>query len=785
MPPGGGTPGVLVLAPATAHNRNAMRRAATSILLAAAGCWLACTGSEPAADGGGARNLLLVTLDTLRADHLGSYGYAAARTPHLDALAGRGLRFAQAATVTPLTLPAHSSLMTGTFPAYHGVRDNGGFYLDDEAETLAEVLAAAGWRTGGFVGAFVLDSRWGIAQGFEHYFDDFDLTRFDDAPGMDAIQRPGSEVVDRALAWLAADRERPFFAWVHLYDPHTPYAAPEPFRSRFPATLTGAYDAEIAATDAQVGRLIQALDDDGRLADTLVVVLADHGEMLGQHGEATHGFFIYDPAVRIPLIVAGPGIAPAVIEDQVRIVDVMPTVLARLGVEPPAAVQGVDLMPLTRGRSLRLAAQSESYFPLYHYGWSELASIQDGRYKYVRAPRPELYDLQQDPGEQHDLAAQQPERAARMAAALERLLASVASPRGERRPQAADAETAARLRALGYLGGGGRPAADDGVERADPKDKIGLYNLLKEATAAAAGGDLDEAIARVRRLLAEDPEVVEAHLLHGNFLRRQERYEDAAAAYREALARNGEHHEALLGLALAYKELGRLDDALAGLERAHRLDPRNGKVLWQIADVEMRAGRYDAAEKALLQALELDLDRPRFLTKLGELYLEAGRPAEAVERLRRALEHNPELRGANFHLGLAYEQLRRPADAIAAYRAELELHDGAFRASFNLAKLLLDAGRPQEAIPYFRRTVEIQPELGTAYLYLAKALLDAGQLEAAADAARTGLEHRPEPRLAPLGHFVLADVYSRQGRTADAEREAAAGRRLQRAAGGR
>ena len=303
-----------------------------------------CGRGEPRS--GRARNLLLVTLDTLRADRLGSYGYSAAQTPHLDGLAARGLRFSNATTVTPLTLPAHASLMTGTYPAFHGVRDNGGFYLGEERQTLAETLAQAGFRTGGFVGAFVLDSRWGIGQGFERYFDDFDLTEFDDSASMDAIQRPGSAVVDQALAWLAQDHERPFFAWVHLYDPHTPYEAPEPYRSRFPASRSGAYDAEIAAADAQVGRLLAALREDGRLEDTLVAVVADHGEMLGEHGELTHAFFIYDAAIRVPLLLAGPGVPRGLVDAQVRIIDLAPTLLTQLGQAVPAEVQGEDLLPL-------------------------------------------------------------------------------------------------------------------------------------------------------------------------------------------------------------------------------------------------------------------------------------------------------------------------------------------------------------------------------------------------------------------------------------------------------
>ena len=397
--------------------------AAAVVVLAALGMLLARrSGMRPAWLGGGPRNLLVVTLDTLRADHVGSYGYAAARTPRFDGLAARGLRFARAATVVPLTLPAHSSLFTGTFPARHGVLDNGGYYLGEEHETLAEVLKPRGFRTGGFISAFVLDSRWGIEQGFERYFDDFDLSRFEKQAGMDAIQRPGHETVDEALRWLAAERERPFFLWVHLYDAHTPYAAPREYAAQFPRSLAGAYDAEIAYADAQLGRLLDALEADGRLGRTVVAVLGDHGELLGEHGELTHGFFVYDSAVRIPLVVAAPGLAPRVVKDQVRIVDVMPTLLELLGLRAPPAVQGTSLLPLARGERLNLMALSESWFPRFHYGWSELQAIQDERFKLIRAPRRELYDLERDPLETADLAAFDPRRVETLERALEELI---------------------------------------------------------------------------------------------------------------------------------------------------------------------------------------------------------------------------------------------------------------------------------------------------------------------------------------------------------------------------
>jgi arylsulfatase A-like enzyme/Tfp pilus assembly protein PilF len=710
---------------------------------------------------------------------VGSYGYAAAQTPRLDALARSGLRFEEATTVVPLTLPAHSSLFTGTFPAWHGVRDNGGFYLGDDQVTLAEVLKEKGFRTGGFVGAFVLDRRWGIAQGFDRFFDDFDLEKFGGTPAMDAIQRPGSEVVDEAVKWLQADPGRPFFAWVHLYDPHAPYEAPEPYRSRFPPTASGAYDAEIATTDALVGRLLDVLELDGRLRETLVVVTGDHGEMLGEHGEQTHGFFIYDAAVRIPLIMAGPGLPARTVPDQVRIVDVMPTVLALLGLRAPEAVQGESLVPLARGERLSLVAHAESWYPRYHYGWSELQSIQDGRFKYIRAPRPELYNLGADRHELQDLSGSDASRMAAFEAALSTQIARTTNADAAKGPQSIDSETEERLAALGYVGGSVSPRNLEDRPRGDPKDKIGLYNLLKQAGTSSVEGRHDEAIAKAEQALAADPEIVEAHMLLGNFLKKAKRPKEAIEAYKRALALDPEHQSALFSLAIAYKDGGRLDEALVGFEQARRLDPRNGKVLFQIADILMRQRQPEKAEAVLHDALARKVEEPRFLLKLGESYIEAKRYDDAEKVLSQALEKKPGLDTARFNLGLVYEEKGAIDLAIASYEAELDGNDKAYRAAFNLAKLLQKRGRGDEALRLYRKAVEIQPDFGTGQLYLAKALLDAGDLPAAEQWARKGLASHPDPRMAPLGHFVLADVYNRQGREKDAAREAAAARRLQ------
>jgi arylsulfatase A-like enzyme/lipopolysaccharide biosynthesis regulator YciM len=730
-------------------------------------------------------NVLLVSIDTLRADRVGAYGYRPAQTPALDALARRGLRFANATSVGALTLPAHTSLLTGTFPAYHGVRDNGGFYVDDRHVTLAEILKARGYRTGGFVGAFVLDGRWGLNQGFDQYFDDFDLSTA--GPGMDTIQRPGSEVVDRALAWLAENdgAHRPFFAWVHLYDPHAPYLAPPPFRARFPNTLDGAYDAEVAATDAEVGRLVDALDRDGRLDHSLIVVVGDHGESLGEHGEQAHGFFLYDAAVQVPLIIAGPAfgagpaVAPRVVPDQVRLVDVMPTILERLQIPAPAEVQGRSLLPAARGERLDLLALAETWYPRYHYGWSELVAVRDGRYKFVRAPRRELYDLQNDPGERVNLAERYPQRADALERALDEMLDRVSRPDAARGPAPVDPEVEERLRALGYIGASVSRRTLTDRRRADPKDRIDLYNLLKQAGTDSVEKRLDSAIEKVSRALAADPEIVEAHAMLGNLYVKGGRANDAIAAYRRALSIDPEHQGATFSLALAYKNAGRAEEARAGFERAVALDPRNGRAQFQLGDLAMRRGDFRAAEATLRQALTLNVERPPFLVKLGECYIELKRWDEAKRALRAALAERGDLERAHYDLGLVLEARGDTAGAIAEYEAELA-RGASYSAAFNLGRLLSRTGRPQDAARRFREAVGGNPSFAPGHLYLAKALLDSGDLDAAQAAARRGLELRPAADVAPLGHYVLADVYSRLGRSRDAAREVARAQRLER-----
>src|SRR5712692_6454580 len=331
-------------------------------------------------------NLLLITLDTTRADRIHAYGFDGIETPNLDRLAREGVLFEQAVAPAPLTLPAHSSIFTGKFPPAHGGRDNGGFFLDERETTLAERLQAKGFTTGGFVGAYVLDHKWGVAQGFQTYFDDFDLTKYQSL-SLGSVDRPGNEVADKALAWLARVGASRFFGWVHFYDAHSPYTPPEPFKSRY---ARHPYPGEIAFVDSQVGRLLAYLDDHDLVRHTVIVVMGDHGESLGEHGESTHGFFVYQSTAHVPLIIRAPYdvMEGRRVADTVRSVDILPTVLELLGVRAAEPFEGASLVALMTGakKELGLAAYSEAVYPRFHFGWSDLRAMTAGRYKYIAAP---------------------------------------------------------------------------------------------------------------------------------------------------------------------------------------------------------------------------------------------------------------------------------------------------------------------------------------------------------------------------------------------------------------
>lgn len=564
--------------------------------------------------------MVLVSIDTLRADRLGSYGWKEAETPVLDALTREGTRFAHVYAPVPMTLPSHTTMLTGLEPPVHGQRDNGMASAELGAPTLAERLAAAGWDTGGFVAAFVLNRTFGLDRGF---------ATFDDGPPqereMEGLFRgvaPGNERVDRALAWLAVKRERPFFLFLHLYDVHAPHVPPPGFERRF---ASSPYDGEVAFVDGQVGRVLHVLEARGLAKETLVVVTADHGEGLGEHGEETHGVLLYDSTLHVPLIVRLPGRVPrgAVVSERAGLVDVTPTILDLAGLPPDPALQGRPLFARERAGERLLWA--ETLYPQRAFGWAKLTSVRRGALKYVEAPRPELYDTDRDPAEGHDLAAERPREAAALrdlAAATQKELAS----RAHGAARGPDAEARAKLGALGYLSGPAR-AGEAGL---DPKDGIASIRSLGRAYDALDRGDLEEAERLFRQETARFPK--DAGLLSalGKVLELRGREEEARAAYREALRHDA---DAPIPLARLFELAARRGDRQERLEVAERLVaayPRNASSWRMRAQARAELARDAEAEADFREALRREPASFTARLRWAEFLASRGRRGEAA-----------------------------------------------------------------------------------------------------------------------------------------------------------
>lgn len=712
-------------------------------------------------------NVLVIVIDTLRADHLGCYGYGAIETPNIDALAQEGVRFNQVASAIPLTLPSHCSIFTGTYPLFHLVRDNGGYYLDEDYITLPEMLKVRNYKTAAFISAYVLDSKWGLDQGFDYYFDEFDLTKYKKV-SLSSVQRPGGEVQREAIEWLEKNKENKFFAWIHYYDPHSPYTPPPPFDKKYEGRP---YDGEIAYIDFLIGRLMDYLQQEKLLEKTLLVFTSDHGEGLGEHKEILHGNFIYDTTVRVPLIIRFPDkeIQDKVISTQVRLIDIVPTILDYLGIEFSEEIQGVSLLPLIKGNSEDLPAYSETYYPRIHFGWSELISIRKNGYKYIDAPKPELYDLRADPSELNNLYLQKKDIAEQLKSELNQIIERDSTKAGKKAAKRElDQETRQKLRALGYLGSTTEANLEKrGTHLADPKDKIDVIKLMTEAEKMDDEEKYDEAIVILENLLTLDSNIVDAHLMLGNMYSKKERYEDAIGEFNKAIEINPDYDAPRINMAMAYKQLDKYDEAIALLKEVHAREPRNNRANYHLADAYMSIKDYDSAIKYLRIGLRYEPSSPTLNAELAMNYYDLGNLEKSEENLNKALQYNPNIHSAHFTLALIYEKKRNYIAAEQEYYKEIKNNPDDFRPYFNLGKIYGMQRDFTKQIEYYNKALERHSNFAEGYFYLAKAYLDtrnAENFELAIEAATKGLEINPYSPQAPLGHYILTDIYNRQGK---------------------
>lgn len=657
------------------------RRARLPILVAWAAVsavWAASAGCH----GGRPRqqprpNVLLITLDTTRADRLGCYGYGPARTPQIDRLAAEGVRAADAVTAAPITLPSHATILTGLYPPAHGVRDNGTYALGDDATTLAERLHQAGYRTQAIVSALVLNRRYNLAQGFDGYDDDL---WSENQPKLFLIRsRPGPRTAARAVRWLEGWSEetprRPFFLWMHLFDAHQPYTVPAAERLRYPTP----YDAEIAVLDRAVGEVVDELRHQGILDDTLVVLTADHGESLSEHGEKTHALFIYDATVRVPLLLRYPRELPAgeVYQGPVRTVDIAPTVLSILGLAGGAEMQGRDLVAAFRGDEPPpdLPQYSESLLAQVGFGMAPLLGLRHGGYQWIRAPKPEVYDLRKDPRETANLYPAE----ARRGAALDRELAAVLADSRRRAlaPQksAMDGETERSLQALGYLAPAAERQALAAIPGLDPKDGLPLYAALERA----------------------------------RHLEQQERWAEAEREIRSVVAQTPRNTSALGILAVALLRQGDLAGARGEYLKILSIDPKEARVYVMLGAVDMLEGDFDGAERDDRRALAVNPAFVEALANLGFLAALRDDDAEAERWYRQAMAADPTFPLAYRRLADLYYERGDFAKALGHYRRALAEKPSDFAAAVQAGNSARRAGDAKAAADLFAQAERARP----------------------------------------------------------------------------
>jgi arylsulfatase A-like enzyme/cytochrome c-type biogenesis protein CcmH/NrfG len=588
-----------------------------------------------------ATNVVVITIDTLRADHLGCYGYKQIRTPNIDALAAAGVRFERAYTPVPITLPSHTVIFTGTYPTFSGMHDFSANRLGPSQATLASILKEHGYATGAVVASAVLDSRFGLDRGFDFYYDHFEFNRLQEA-NLDEMERPGNLVADQVLGWLGKNSNAPFFLWMHLYDPHFPYRPPAPYSEEY---KSHPYDGEIAFADEQVGRVIRFLKDGHLLQNTLVVLSGDHGEGLGEHGEQTHGFFIYNSTLHVPLIFRLPGEGTGkTAPEPVSLADILPTVLQVLNIPVPAEVQGQSLTPILAGTSPTQprSLYSETFLPRLHFNWSELRGIEMERYHFIDAPKPELYDLTKDPNELENLYSQKNAVATELRTKLTAMIREYTPGTELAEKTGLDPALMERLKSLGYAGfsGGGDPKVKS-ADLPDPKDRIQVYELISEGMAASQHGQYQESIEKLNAALATEPNSVSVHYLLGLDYYRIQDFAKAIDHLQAVIARSPDYALAVYQLGLCYAKAGNMPDAILNLKRALQLDGTNFSAAYNLGAAYMHEGKATDAASALRQALTISPDYVAARTALGEVLLYQGQTDEALEQLRRAVATAP------------------------------------------------------------------------------------------------------------------------------------------------
>jgi choline-sulfatase len=612
-------------------------------------------------------NLVVVTIDTLRPDHLHCYGYSRIETPSVDSIAATGVLFEYAVTQTPLTPPSHASIFTGLYPTVHHVRDTGGFVLQPSSTTLATILQRQGWDTAAFISSAVLKKLFGFNQGFAVY-DDQMPRQGSSRDFLDDPERRAGDTIDRAIRWLDGQSGKPYFLWVHLYDPHMPYQPPSPFKEKY---KDRPYDGEIAYADRELGRLFEAVRKKSPPDKTILAVLSDHGESLGEHGEYSHGVFLYDATLRIAFLMSGPGIPTGIrVKQQARTIDFLPTVLEVMGGKASAAVQGVSLTPAFAGHDPQSAVSyAETLYPKINMGWAELRGIRTNRWKYVRAPKPELYDLSQDPGETSNLIQTHAVEVQKFEAQLKAVIGGDGTEKVE--TSAVDTRTLDQLKSLGYVSGFAARTYDLTGYGPDPKDRVGILKLLAMAEDPNAHTPDARRIELLQQAVKEDPANPDLYYQLGAKYEKVGRYPEAMKLYHAALARGIQNARLHSRIADLLVRSGKKDEAIPEYEKAAQLNPADTASQTNLATAYLERARLSDAERVFKWVLITDPTSAAASNGMGLIAIQRQDATQARVYFEKAVQLDPDLIEAQLNLGLIYRMAGESVKARTCFEAFL------------------------------------------------------------------------------------------------------------------
>ena len=741
------------------------------------------------------RNVVLISLDTCRADRLSCYGFSRKNTPNIDAVAEEGVLFENVISPCPLTFPAHSSMLTGTIPPYHGVHDNVDYELNESNTTLAEILSGHGFATGAIVSAYVLDSTVKLDQGFGTYDDEFD----EPLNPHGILERRAEEVSRHGIRWLEEHHAEQFFLFLHYYDPHSPYEPPEPFATEYSEQL---YAGEIAYVDHCIGQVIDKLKALGLYDSTLLIITGDHGEMLGEHGEQLHAYFIYQGAIKVPLILKLPGQdTPRRVEQVVGLVDLVPTICELLAIEAPQDIQGLSLSEFfddSDGPLSERTQYSESLTPT-KYGRNSLLSLATRSWKFIQTTRPELYDLLNDPMESDNLVDREPRQAQIMADQLKQLLASLPQDASSGQTTGMSQVVKDRMGALGYVSVGVEEKFEFDSSKPEPKDAIALHNSVLDLSIEIHQQHFGTAKQLCEKILLQWPEFTAAYLYRAqiaselkdyasavaNFRELAERTDvdadvlyqfgkalsnsgeraQAIAKYRQALETDPDHLHANLELGVLLLKRGQRRVASEHFDRALQQQDLTAAVHAKIAHTYQQKGMRAEATQHFRDALELDPDHVEGNYNLGTILIAQGKLEPGMQCLNRVLEIDPSHVEAHTNLGNAYQMLRNLQMAVSHYHQALEHDPDHVKAHINLGAVSAQQGNMEQAGRHYQRALQLRPQDPTLHQRLGHVLYMQGELDSAIGNYKQALALKSDY---PVPHYWLGIVLRSKGETEEA-----------------